>query len=57
MVAKVIRALGVIENIGEISKAEEFFDTPTSITEESVVSNIGIPSNALFIPINLAPTS
>ena len=57
MVTKVIRALGVTENVGEISKAKEFFNTPTSIIEESAVPNIGIPSNTLFTPVNLAPAS
>ena len=57
MVAKVIKVLGIVENVGEISEVKEFFDAPTSILEESIVSNTGILSNTLFTPINLASTS
>lgn len=54
---EVIGVLGIAENVGEISEVKKFFDTPTSILEESAVPNIGAPSDALFTPINLAPAS
>ena len=46
-----------MENVGEISEVKEFFDAPTGILEESAVPDVGAPSNALFTPVNLAPTS
>ncbi|KAI2734419.1 hypothetical protein DTO013F2_10311 [Penicillium roqueforti] len=57
VVAEVIGVLGIAENVGEISEVEEFFDAPTSILEESAVPDTGVPSDALFTPVNLAPTS